>query len=672
MTQRSLLLRLVLLWALVSSGDAAAQNLTGFVSPGELAEPHAKLEGLTRCLECHAAGGVSATKCMGCHEKVEQQVASFRGFHGRLGENCEGCHPDHRGREFEMIQIDTERFAHQRTGFKLEGAHDSLACEDCHEEEGTWSGIEQACGSCHEEIHGAKASKRDLLPRCESCHTVVDWKALPLPTSTFDHGDKEDADFHLVGAHQSVPCADCHEDLRFVPTQADKCTDCHDDPHHTPFSGTCESCHDVVEDWRVPGFHHDQTDYPLEGQHRDASCRGCHGKSTTAPLPFGACTDCHEDPHLQQFEPRTCDDCHTVEVASFALPGFDHDKTDYPLLGEHQDVDCVGCHGESPEARYVDLPAEDCVACHQEDDPHNGKFDPQTCSSCHSELGWGVEEFDHDLTDYPLRGAHEPLDCKACHEEDQWSGLSYGSCAECHRKGMPHKDEMSDASCQECHVVDTWESVSFDHGTTDFPLDGAHVQIACLDCHQEATFTTEKTTCEACHGPDEPARHFDGACEQCHTTSDWRELAATANIHDATGFLLRGSHSLLQCAECHDERSDTMNLPAMQNGECVSCHAADEPHRNLLGDRCDDCHNSYDWMNTRWRHSQVGWALRGNHRLAACDECHATGFVGTPRDCWRCHENQADPSLLPHRSAYFMDCETCHRPYDWAFTRYPH
>ena len=140
--------------AVLLLASPAYARLGGFVSPGDLAEAHAELEGLTRCTKCHEAGaGVSAERCLECHEEVQTQVRTRRGYHADLDELCERCHPDHRGRDFDMVQLDPERFNHQSTGFALAGGHE-IECEECHIERDTWTGLSRACESCHGEILG--------------------------------------------------------------------------------------------------------------------------------------------------------------------------------------------------------------------------------------------------------------------------------------------------------------------------------------------------------------------------------------------------------------------------------------------------------------------------------------------------------------------------------------
>jgi hypothetical protein len=740
---------LVLPVLLLVAPPAQAQ-LGGFVSPGDLAEAHAELEGLTRCTKCHEAGaGVSAERCLDCHEEVQTQVRTRRGYHADLDELCERCHSDHKGRGFDMVQLDPERFRHQSTGFALAGAHE-IECEKCHKEEDTWTGLSRACDSCHGEgePHGAAASERPLLTDCRACHHDRDWSALPLPPSIFDHLDGGFVDYILDGAHRDADCVTCHLDWLFVPTGAEACTDCHEDPHRVRFGQPCEDCHAIVKGWDVPRFDHDRTPYPLRGRHRHASCVDCHEGDVTralahefcedchddvhegqfAPqgcvdchsldvagfalpdfdhsttrypleglhiqvpcdkcheneaagqyvgLPFELCSDCHTDVHDGAFDPRGCEACHSVEVESFGLSGFDHRRSDYPLDANHDEIGCKECHGEGEARVWTGLPFADCDDCHA--DPHEARFEPTDCVTCHAGEGWSVQDFDHGLTDYPLQGAHAAVECTKCHGEPEpvYRDLPHASCLDCHASTNPHLPELGPETCDACHLLDSWQSIAFDHGTTRFALGAPHIELPCDACHGGAvvpkawvfTGLDPEGTCTDCHADRRPPLHYTGDCAPCHRSTDWVPADFGDHGHAITGWPLRGVHTRLDCAECHAE-DRPWGLAA---SSCGDCHITDDPHEGQLGwGACSDCHGETDWYRTRFRHEAVGWRLRGSHRLASCVDCHATGYAGTPVGCWRCHEAEASPFEPAHDSAYFTACDVCHNSYDWAVPGFAH
>lgn len=643
-------------------GAAMAQGLTGFLSPGPLAEPHAHLDSLTQCSACHEAGkGVTAARCLACHDLIRSEVESKKGFHADKGASCHGCHPDHRGRAFEMVKLVEAAFDHTPTGFPLRGGHATLACKACHSGP-DYHGLDQACASCHDDPHGSAQSTRALAQGCEACHTDAGWDPNPLPPRVFDHGDPAHAAWKLDGAHAKAECSGCHPQAKFLPTAHQACTTCHDDPHGEAFSNVCTSCHNTSS-WRVKNFDHTTTGFQLEGLHAGLACSACHGRDLHAPFDHATCASCHDDPHRAQFAPRTCDTCHTVDAAAFKIAAFDH--AIWPLLGEHGAVACHECHGTGPPATYVGT-TRTCEGCH--DDPHDGRFAPTPCETCHSPVGWRVEDFDHSRTDFPLTGKHAPLGCDACHTEPHvFSGLAHGSCADCHAD-HPHGDALTAPACSDCHTTDAFLPTTFDHATTAFALAPAHTEAACTDCHTVTVFAGLEPACETCHEPDRPTGHFQGSCGACHQGAHWLPAGFGDAGHEVTGFPLHGTHERLACESCHP----TDGIRSVPGTACVSCHATDDIHRNRLGQVCSDCHRETSWVATRFRHQLTGWPLRGAHRLAACDDCHAVTYAGTPSDCATCHRGQAPMSVLAHASPWFNDCEACHKPYTWDALGMPH
>ena len=94
-------------WTLLAALVATAASADIF-SPGDLASGHADLEGISQCTRCHPAGGqLSQERCLDCHVELKPRVEKGLGFHGHIAtdkRSCESCHPDHRGRTFEMIE----------------------------------------------------------------------------------------------------------------------------------------------------------------------------------------------------------------------------------------------------------------------------------------------------------------------------------------------------------------------------------------------------------------------------------------------------------------------------------------------------------------------------------------------------------------------------------------
>jgi hypothetical protein len=418
----------------------------------------------------------------------------------------------------------------------------------------TYLGLGTACGSCHLDEHRGRVD-RD----CAACHTTEAWKPVPR----FDHAR---TDFALEGRHRTVACAECHEIRRDVSTGpggardtsyldfragrrgATGCASCHTSPHRDAARfARCEACHSV-EGWFVlpdsmRRFDHTTTGFPLRGAHGRTRCEGCHLTSPTAPLPprvalvranflrrfqrqpigHARCADCHADVHTGELRTtRDCDACH--DERAFAPTHFGvalHDSTLFPLSGAHIATPCAACHQPLPGAargsgrvrfRHGD---QRCTACHQ--DPHRGQFAGRTCDACHATASWDPVAFDHERTRYPLRGAHARVACGSCHRPGaggagtaaQYRGTPTDCrAAACH--GDPHGGQFAGRSrgdaCTTCHSESAWRPALFDHRSdSDWPLDGAHRDVACRACHRPTgtpplvRFRPLPSRCEDCH-----------------------------------------------------------------------------------------------------------------------------------------------------------------------------
>jgi hypothetical protein len=452
------------------------------ISPGELAEPHKSLEGVTKCLSCHALGsGPSAEKCLECHKEIMVQLDKKHGFHYRTvsveKRACFECHGEHAGRDFELVhwQDGMERFDHSQTGFMLEGKHASVKCRDCHKAAlitsdrrkelkdvdlaRTFLGLGDKCLSCHEDEH-----RGQLSPDCLKCHGLEAWK----PVARFDHAK---ARFRLTGKHRDVACAKCHSMLQGAPVGKTKrtayvkyvgiefkqCVSCHKDVHNGKFGSDCERCHKTTG-WRefiAGSFDHSKTRFPLKGRHASVACEKCHrDNAKTKKLVFDRCEACHEDVHRGQFTRRAdkgaCEGCHSEDgftPARFTV--LDHEKTRYPLTGAHLAQPCVSCHKEEKASggvyhRYT-FKETNCEACHQ--DVHMAQFKKskpvKDCETCHRTPAWNELVFNHDKdTTYPLEGAHRRVSCEGCHKTVFKGTVEYV------------RYRRLDHACKACHAIE--------------------------------------------------------------------------------------------------------------------------------------------------------------------------------------------------------------------------
>ena len=102
----------------------------------------------------------------------------------------------------------------------------------------------------------------------------------------------------------------------------------------------------------------------------------------------------------------------------------DHEKTDFPLRGKHNFVDCKKCHAGS----YTrPLKHNRCTDCHK--DYHEKQFAKNgistDCIECHSINGFSPSSFGiekHNLTKFELEGSHMATPCFECHKKtEKWN-----------------------------------------------------------------------------------------------------------------------------------------------------------------------------------------------------------------------------------------------------------
>jgi hypothetical protein len=285
--------------------------------------------------------------------------------------------------------------------------------------------------------------------------------------------------------------------------------------HKGALGPKCETCHDAAS-WKKANFDHNKTHFPLRGAHIKVACLKCHKDAQFKDKPPLTCIGCHkaDDVHKGALGAE-CASCHSV-VTWKDMKSFNHDKTEFPLLGAHVKVACADCHKDS---KFRDKVPLTCIGCHKADDVHKGGFG-SNCASCHNAVKWkDVRSFDHNKTSFPLVGRHKQVECKQCHTTSDFKAAPT-RCESCHKDTF-HKARLG-PDCALCHSPKNWLQVTFDHNRqTKFPLTGAHVTVECHSCHTEpvAGRPVVSSTCVACHKKDDVHRgSFGPNCGRCHNT----------------------------------------------------------------------------------------------------------------------------------------------------------
>ena len=101
-------------------------HVSAQISPGDLSNAHAYLEGVSNCTKCHIVGNkVTREKCLTCHQIIKTNILAGKGYHASkevTRKQCIVCHNDHHGRNFQIIRLDKKTFIHSM--------HISCYCSD--------------------------------------------------------------------------------------------------------------------------------------------------------------------------------------------------------------------------------------------------------------------------------------------------------------------------------------------------------------------------------------------------------------------------------------------------------------------------------------------------------------------------------------------------------------
>jgi len=468
---------------------------------------HVRLRDTTQtklCLDCHESTAIDISKKRGFHGKNKKARS-----------DCNVCHTEHKGRDANIIWLDKDSFDHKLTNFVLHGKHLQSGCSDCHKSGEKYREAKLACVSCHkdDDIHnnklGNKCQKchspkawleekfdhektkfrlrgahtkvscaschienkfKNTPKKCVSCHAVKDvhqnrfgsscgecHKTSQWSKTSFDHN--RDTSFVLKGKHRLPKCKICHVDRKSKRIDKNRkprnCYSCHrlDDVHQQANGKACEQCHNN-QSWQESEFdHNNKTEFPLLGAHRKVQCQACHLDDIADKKINTDCYSCHrtDDSHNKQ-QGKICSDCHN-ETSWVSNVRFDHDLSDFPLVGQHAAIGCESCHLSS-EFKNV---KSGCNDCHQSADIHKAALG-ENCAKCHNPNDWLIWQFDHSKTEFDITGAHKDLHCHQCHKKPQRNNGSTSQCIDCHRSDDIHDGAFGN-NCGLCHRQNDFSSV---------------------------------------------------------------------------------------------------------------------------------------------------------------------------------------------------------------------
>jgi hypothetical protein len=242
-------------------------------------------------------------------------------------------------------------------------------------------------------------------------------------------------------------------------------------------------------------------------------------------------------------------------------------------------------------------------------------------------------------------------------------------------------------------------TVSFDHFSTGFELDGVHRDLPCESCHLNAVFKGTPRNCGVCHitgstfnATPKPQTHIQSTndCAHCHNTISFRPdvhfdhddvLGNCVNCHNGTLAQGKGpTHpkSSNACDACHTTLSwnppkavDHTQFPLAVQGFCIICHngvqaSGKTPGHIATNLECGDCHLTTTWLGATFDHTGItnncvschngtkAVGKQGNHMPTSnlCENCHTTG-LGSKAPSWA-------PSAFDHTQMTVTTCQTCH------------
>lgn len=345
---------------------------------------------------------------------------------------------------------------------------------------------------------------------------------------------------------------------------------------------------------------------------------------------------------------------------------------------------CLGCHDHADQKAKIEsgrgfhaspkVRGRDCWTCHLE---HKGKG--------YDIMGWaavgGRDNFDHNLTEFPLGGKHVAVKCDDCHKRRNSQGLrvylgEQKLCGACHRDDQPHNFERQEMmKCDRCHTDVAWKPAKrqqdFNHNDpkqASFPLEGSHVEVACAKCHPRSEFNLKKNVeqCSACHeNPHVGHLYGEKRCDWCHSPR-FGNLAKFDFDHDRrTKFKLDGAHKSTACYSCHPKSQ----LKAPKR-DCQVCHARDSNHGSRFDafgspPACDTCHPTTRWEPEVFNHDKrTKFNLTGAHARAGCRDCHRGSrpddwerFDPARVGCMGCHKHEK----VHDRKFKDNECLKCHK-----------
>jgi hypothetical protein len=316
------------------------------------------------------------------------------------------------------------------------------------------------------------------------------------------------------------------------------------------------------------------------------------------------------------------------------------------------------------------------LVAQQASNPHGTLPDGLACTACHTTQSWTPlrrdPTFDHSATGFALDGQHAEVSCVNCH------GLTFdqvdaqpGDCGSCHVD--VHRGTIT-APCVGCHTTTSFADL--DRGVVhpaNFPLEGAHLQISCENCHVDdlgGAYRALDSDCTSCHLSDftsvplvdHQALGFSTDCTECHSTIDFRDVVFD-HVAMSDGFELLGGHAGIECTACHNGPDGSVTYGPSSADDCYSCHVDDyngEHGGAGFPTDCVVCHDTYGWDRVSFvNHTFQIFSGAHGGRWNTCADCHTVPDDFDTFSCFGCHSQGNMDDHHREVSGYAYDSPTC-------------
>ena len=578
-------------------------------------------------------------------------------------------------------------------------------------------------------------------------------------------------------------CLECHKEIKpFIQqkngfhglaAKTQTCIQCHSDHKGRDLNST------VVD---PKNFNHLlKTGYSLEGKHSELKCQECHTekriskqirKNETRYLgKASTCVSCHkkDDVHFYKgtFAQKDCNACHTNTSWKENVKFKHNTDTKFKLLERHAELKCNDCHQPDKKKKIFQyqwpaLVKNQCLACHQDFHKKNlsPKYSNGNCTSCHTQTKWTITKFNHEITGFKLNGKHATSTCVDCHKDQKsvakltpksvsklipktptknlnFTGLKQ-NCTSCHQDyhkfgNLKHSKLGQLSQCLKCHDESSWTKThTFDHNKhTQYPLDGEHLKLNCIECHLPQTKmpavkksasiskllpltaptyhwkNLDTKTCSACHSSPHinefSPKLLAQKCSSCHTTENWFTQKTDSGFdHSKTRFALTGSHKATRCSDCHGVTGkQVFKFKSFENKFCIDCH--NNIHTGQfktaapVTTNCTQCHTTEKFSDLKsFNHNLTGYKLEGKHTDVKCVDCHKPTTVNykmnwpnfsakqndklkeyaKPKSEFKFADLKQNQCLTCHKDQHAgqlgKNCTACHSVKDWKPAQFDH